>query len=160
MRLYLRAVGGLSRGFAVIGAASLILVMALTILDVILRAFGRPIIGTYEMVALGGGVAIGFSLPFSSWMKDHVMVDFFVSGLARGPRVAFRTATRVLAIGFFALLGWNLLRFGADLRMNGEVSPTLQIPFYPVAWGLGICSFVQCLVLLADILKAFGGIDE
>ena len=56
MRLYLRAVGGLSRGFAVIGAASLILVMALTILDVILRAFGRPIIGTYEMVALDPGI--------------------------------------------------------------------------------------------------------
>jgi hypothetical protein len=42
----------------------------------------------------------------------------------------------------------------------GEVSPTLTMPFYPVAYGLGICSFVQCLVLLCDILKILGGKHE
>ena len=35
----------------------------LTLVDVILRGFKRPIVGTYELVALAGAVVIGFSLP-------------------------------------------------------------------------------------------------
>ena len=43
------------------------------------------------------------------------------------------------------------------LRKSGEVSLTLQVPFYPVAYGLEVCCFVQCLVLVCVIIKIFGG---
>ncbi len=57
----------------------------------------------------------------------------------------------------FLMIGWNLIKYGIDLRQSGEVSHTLTLPFYPVAYGLGISFFVQCLVLVCDILKIFGG---
>jgi hypothetical protein len=41
--------------------------------------------------------------------------------------------------------------------MSGEVSLTRQIPFYPVAYGLGVSCFIQCLVLITDITKVIGG---
>jgi hypothetical protein len=44
-----------------------------------------------------------------------------------------------------------------DLQKSGEVSLTLQEPFYPVAYGIGVCCFVQCLVMVCDIVKISGG---
>jgi hypothetical protein len=29
------------------------------------------------------------------------------------------------------------------------------MPFYPVVYAVGVCCFIQCLVLLADVLKIF-----
>jgi hypothetical protein len=43
------------------------------------------------------------------------------------------------------------------LLKSGEVSLTLQIPFYPVAYGIGVACFVQCLVLIGDMMKIKGG---
>jgi hypothetical protein len=46
------------------------------------------------------------------------------------------------------------------LRESGEVSIVLRMPFYPVAYAIGVCSFIQCLVLLCDIVKIIGGENE
>jgi hypothetical protein len=37
------------------------------------------------------------------------------------------------------------------------VSLTLQLPFYPVAYGVAVACFVQCLVLLTDVVKITRG---
>jgi TRAP-type C4-dicarboxylate transport system permease small subunit len=70
---------------------------------------------------------------------------------------SFNVATRCLAIGLFILIGWNLIKVGMDLHNSGEVSPTLHLPFYPVAYAVGVICFFQCLVLFCDIIKIFGG---
>ena len=44
-----------------------------------------------------------------------------------------------------------------DIQKSGEVSPTLHLPFYPVAYAVGVVCFFQCLVLFCDIIKIFGG---
>ena len=41
-----------------------------------------------------------------------------------------------------------------------EVSRTLQVPFSPVAYGLGVCAFTQCLVMFCDIVNIFRGAYE
>ena len=64
--------------------------------------------------------------------------------------------TRLMGIGLFFAAGWNLIIVGIDLYRTGEVSLTLQLPFYPVAYGLAISCFVQCLVLICDIFKILG----
>jgi TRAP-type C4-dicarboxylate transport system permease small subunit len=75
-------------------------------------------------------------------------------------RKIFNIVTKCLGIGLFLLIGWNLIILGIDLRKTGQVSQVLRMPFYPVAYGVGICSFLQCLVLLCDIVKILGGKNE
>jgi len=147
----------LSRFINFIGGASLAFIMFLTVSDIILRAFRRPILGTFEIVAFSGAVVIGFSLPYTSWMRGHVYTDFLILRFSQRIRNTFNIVTRGMGIGLFILIGWNLIMHGMDLRKAGEVSPTLTMPFYPVAYGLGICCFIQCLVLLCDIFKILGG---
>ena len=147
----------ISRFLNIIAGVALTFMMTITVADVVLRFFRRPIVGTYELVALSGAIVVGFSIPFTSWQRGHIYVDFLIAKLSVRARNIFHTVTRCLGIGLFFLIGWNLMVVGADLHRSGEVSLTLQLPFYPVAWGVGICCLAQCLVLLCDIFKVWGG---
>jgi TRAP-type C4-dicarboxylate transport system permease small subunit len=147
----------LSKGANVFGGIILTLMMLITVTDVILRSFGKPIVGAYELVGFSGALVLGFSIPFTSWVRGHIYVDILVQRLPQKGKMGFHVATRGLAIGLFLMTGWNLVKMGGDLLKSGEVSPTLQVPFYPVVYAIGVCCFIQCLVLLADILKIFEG---
>ncbi|MGE5258876.1 MAG: TRAP transporter small permease [Hyphomicrobiales bacterium] len=141
----------------IIAGIAITFIMALTVVDVILRSFRRPIIGTYELVALSGAIVIGFAIPLTSWMRGHIYVDVFTAKLPKTARSICNLITRCMGIGLFFLIGWNLIKVGMDLHKSGEVSLTLQLPFYPVAYGLAVACFVECLVLLADMVKIFRG---
>ncbi len=147
----------ISQSAQFIAGTSLVFLLLLTVADVILRFFRKPIVGTYELVAFSGAVAIGFSLPFTSWTRGHIYVDFLIAGLPKKFRGALNISTRWLGLGLFLLIGWNLLKFGRSLRASGEVSPTLQLPFYPVVYGVGFCCFLQSLILFFDIVKILRG---
>ena len=156
MGWFLDKVWKLSRLINFIAGSSLAFVMFLTVADIILRSFRRPIIGTYDIVTFSGAVVIGFSLPFTSWMRGHVYTDFLILRFSQKIRNIFNIVTRGMGIWLFIMIGWNLIKYGMDLKKAGEVSHTLTMPFYPVAYELGICCFIQCLVLLCDILRIFG----
>ena len=141
----------------VFGGIILTLMMLITVTDVILRSFGKPIVGTYELVGFCGALVLGFSIPFTSWVRGHIYVDILVQRLPQKGKMGFHVTTRGLAIALFLMTGWNLIKMGTDLLKSGEVSPTLQVPFYPVVYAIGVCCFIQCLVLLADVLKIFEG---
>ncbi len=157
LRIIGRVIYGVSRFFRVVAGAALVFLIGLTILDIIMRMFHRPVVGTYELVAFSGAVVIGFALPITSWMRGHIYVDFLTGALPVRARNGFNLVTRLMGIVFFAMAGVNLFRVAMDLKRNGEVSLTLRLPFYPVASGVGTGCFVLCLVLLSDIVKIFRG---
>lgn len=157
MEGFLNKFKGFTSLLNIIAGITLTFMMSITVADVILRSFRKPIVGTYELVAFSGAVVIGFSLPFTSWVRGHIYVDFIISRFSKKIRDAFNIVTRCMVIGLFLLIGWNLIKFGMDLQKSGEVSLTLQMPFYPVAYGIGICCFIQCLVIGCDLLKIYGG---
>jgi len=153
----LNGVGRLSRWINVIAGAAITFIMLLTVFDVILRTFRRPIVGTYELVAFSGAIVVGFAIPLTSWMRGHIYVDFFTAKLPKTLRSIFNLSTRAMGIALFLLIGWNLIKVGMDLQQSGEVTLTLQLPFYPVAYGVALSCFVQCLVLLTDMVKIARG---
>jgi TRAP-type C4-dicarboxylate transport system permease small subunit len=147
----------LSSWMHVVAGIALTFIMLLTVADVVLRLFGHPIVGTFELVGLGGAVVIGFGIPITSWNRGHIFVDFLINMMPNAIKNGFNIATRLVSIGLFILVGWNLFVLGNDLLKSGEVTLTRQLPFYPVAYGLGVCCFIQCLVLICDLIKIGGG---
>jgi TRAP-type C4-dicarboxylate transport system permease small subunit len=147
----------LSRGANILAGITLTLIMLITVTDVILRSLGRPIVGIFELVAFLGAIVIGFSLPFTSWVRGHIYVDFFVMKLPPKGRTPIHIATRCMGVGLFLLIGWNLIKMGVDLSRSGEVSATLQLPFYSIVYGLGAACLLECLVLFGDIVKVLRG---
>ncbi len=104
-----------------------------------------------------GASEIGFAMPQTALLRGHIYVDFFIATFPRMGRNIFNIATRLLVFLLFFFTGWNLFKYAGDLHRSGEVSLTLQLPFYPVAYGVGICCFVQCLVMVCDLIKIHGG---
>lgn len=144
----------------VIGGTALTVMMFLTVSDVISRSVGHPILGAYEMVTLLLAIVIGFSIPKVSLDKGHVIMEFLVEKLSHRSQAVMITFTRILCIFLFAVIGYNLFIIGNEFRMSGEVSSTLKIPFFPIAYCVGVCCFVQCLVLVSDIIMVWRGAHE
>ena len=157
MNGFVGAVGRMSKYLNIVAGISLTFLMLLTIADVILRGFNMSVVGAYELVAFAGALVVGFSLPQTALLKGHIYIDFLILTFPQRVQNIFNTATRCAVILLFFLIGWNLLAFGWDLQKSGEVSLTLQMPFYPVAYGVGISCFIQCLVMVLEIVKILGG---
>ncbi len=160
MEGFLNAVRQLSRLLNGIAGVSITFIMLLTVLDVILRAFKHPIVGAYELVAFTGALVIGFAVPLTSWLRAHIFVDFVILKLPKKTQSTFHVITRCVGIILFFLVAWNMYLVGADLQRTGEVSPTLQLPFYYVAYAVSVALFIQCIVLFCDIVKIFRGSYE
>lgn len=136
-----------------VAEAVLVLMMMLTVVDVVLRAAGKPMTGTYELVATMGAMVIGLAIPKTSWDRGHVYVDFLIENRAKAVKNAFFIGTRLLGIVIFVLISWNLILKGIIFYDSGEVSLTLRMPFYPAAFALSLCFCVQSLSLIGDILR-------
>ncbi len=141
----------LSRVMNHVGGAVLVFMMLLVVSDVILRIFWKPILGTYEMVSLAGALVIGFAIPKTSLDDAHVYVDFVVTGRSATLRKAFLAITKFLGFVLFLLLAVNMFRKAGELYTAQEVTLTLHLPLYPVAYALGLCSIVEAIVLLLQI---------
>lgn len=136
-----------------IAAAALLSIVFLTVTDVVLRRFRMPIDWAFEVVVLLGAIAIGFSVPKTTIDKGHVLMDFVTEKLPQRWQTGFSVITRGLGIVIFAIFGWRLFPYGNNLWRSGQVTPILEVPEYPVAYGIGICCFLVCLVLLNDLAE-------
>lgn len=160
MKSFLEVVERMSKWLQVVSCVALAFIVILTNADIILRLFGHPIIGTYEIVSLSGAVVIAFAIPMTSWLRGHIYVDFIYQKLSKPIQNILNIITRLIGIGAFGIIGWNLFLLGLDLFTSGEVTLTRHLPFYPVAYGLCVCCFMECVVLVTDIFKIIGGTYE
>jgi TRAP-type C4-dicarboxylate transport system permease small subunit len=149
----LNVLRSISRLLNIIAGIAVTFMMLLTVTDVLLRAGGHPIIGTFEVVALSLALVIGFAIPQVSLDRGHVAMDFLLEKLTKRGKDVMNTFTRVLGLIFFAFIGFNLFNVAARFHASGEVSPTIKLPFYPVAYGVGVCCLLECFVFIFDIVR-------
>ena len=149
----------LSRAMLWIAGVAIASIVVLTVCDVVLRRFRMPIAYTYELVVLMGAIAIGFSIPQTTLDKGHVLMDFVTDKLSERWQNILHFITRCLGIGMFATFGWRMFILGNNYSRAGEVTPILQIPIYPVAYSVGICFVVECLVLFHGLFSKLGEVE-
>ena len=150
----------LSSWLEVVSGVALIAIMILTGCDIVGRAFGRPIPGTYEIVSFAGGIVIGLALPVTTRIRGHVMVDLIIGRVSARTRDFLHASTRLMVIALFLLLSYAIIRMGINLHASGEVTPVLSLPFYFVAHAFAGACLVNCLILIADIMRGGGEIHE
>jgi TRAP-type C4-dicarboxylate transport system permease small subunit len=161
MKTFDKVVFRLSAYMGMVAGLALVLVMLLVVLDVTMRYFGYPITGVYDLVALGGAIVIGFSCPYAAKKRVHVYMEMVQQTFGRGTQQVLDVLTRLIALSISCLIAWNLVKLGTAFRVTGEASLTIQIAYYPIAIGLGVCFMLQTLVFALQIFQAFsGGSDE
>ncbi|NIA19358.1 MAG: TRAP transporter small permease subunit [Xanthomonadaceae bacterium] len=134
-----------------LSALSIMAMMLLTCADVVLRLFKHPILGTYELVGLFGALTIALAIPATTLNKGHVAVDFLIDKLPPSARKIFTIITTLLSISLFALIAWQSFTYANILRSTGEVTLSLQMPFYPVVYVISAAALLVCVVLFLEL---------
>ncbi len=148
-----------SKYLAVVSGVALTFMMLLTAADVAMRAGGRPIMGTYEIAGLLLALVIGLSIPRVSLNQKHIYMDF-VDNLSNRNRALISIFSRILCILLFVLIGYGLFSVGNEFRTSGEVSPTVRLPIFPMAYAVGACCFFECFVFLFQIARSWRALHE
>ena len=158
----------LSRILYWVAGFSIIIMMLLTCTDILLRlgvtfyhkyhvellSPFKPIPGTYELVCFMGAIAVSFAMAHTSIERGHVAVSLIVRLLPKKIQALIASFTDSFGITFFGLLAWRSYAYGNHLREIGEVSLTLQLPFYPFVYGVAFSSLVVCLILFSDLIES------
>ncbi len=156
MKRFLMIVYKLDVTFQAVAGVGLAFMMAVTVADITMRTLGKPIVGAIELISFSGAVVIGFAVPYSSWMRVHVIVDFLIERLSpRGKRI-MEFVTKLVGLILFLFIGVNFILYGLTLMKTGEVSAGLRIPYYPITFGLALSCFLESLTLFAGLLRAAG----
>ena len=140
---------------ALLGAAALFGLMAMTFADVILRsAFDAPLPAATELTRILMAIIVFSGVPIISARNEHIAVDLLDP--------LFPAAMRRLRDGGISVLCGVLLYFPAErvvvlaerARSYGDVTEYLAIPeFYP-AW------FIACAVYLTGGLMVARGLVQ
>ena len=137
----------------IVAGIALIGVMLLIGTDIVGRIFGCPVPGTYEIVSLAGGLIIGLALPATSRAKGHVSTDLLTGKLSEKARAFLAVMTRLVGIVVFLLAGYGMVMMGVRLKVSGEVTAVLALPFYYVAYAIGGAFLIQTLILFTEIFE-------
>jgi TRAP-type C4-dicarboxylate transport system permease small subunit len=174
MHLFERSSNGLARLMYYIAGIAIVSMMVLSCVDVALR-FGvtlyhaykwsfldslKPIPGTFELVCYLGVVAVSFAMAHTSVEDGHVAVSLLVRLLPKRGQAIVGSITSFFSIFFFAMISWRSVMYANSLKETGEVSLTLQLPFYPFVYGVGFSAAVVCLVILTAFLKNIKAVFE
>lgn len=147
-----------ARGLNWVAGGSVSAMMLLTVVDVVMRLFRRPITGAYEIVGLLGAIFVSFSLAQTSVERGHIAVDVLVQKLPPGIQAAVQGLNDLVCTVLFAMVTWQCIKYAAHIRAFGEVSMTLQVPIYPFIYGIAIGCGMLCLVLAMNLLRSIQGI--
>jgi TRAP-type C4-dicarboxylate transport system permease small subunit len=136
-----------------VSAAALIFIMLLTCADVVMRFFGSPIPGTYELAGYFGSVIISFGMAHTSIERGHIAVNLLVDRLPPRAQAITEGVGNIAAAVLFGILAWQCQVYARDILETGEISLTLGMPTWPFVFGLATGSGMLSLVLFVDALR-------
>jgi TRAP-type C4-dicarboxylate transport system permease small subunit len=139
-----------------IGGFFLLGLTLLIVTNIVVRFFGPPIMGLYEIVQLILVLPISFALVYATVHKTHVFISVLVSRFTQRSQSIIQAFTYVLSLGLWVLITWASIWIIPQRIQSGEASLTIGIPYLPfrLVWVFALILF--CLVLLIDLLKTLG----
>lgn len=144
-----------------IAGYALVLVMLLVVANVVLRAFGVPIMGTVEFVGLLTAIAVGMSLAHCATSGGHIAVSLFFSKMSKGLQQITSILVNTVVFIFLWVIVWRLWIYAVTLRDTGQISLTMGISFYPFVMAIAVGFAIYSLVVLVKIADNFkGGVEE
>ena len=127
----------------------------LTCANIFLRLVWKPIIGTFELMGYFGAVITAFALGYTQISRGHIAVDVMVLRFSERTRRILNVINSLICTVFFALVTWQIAKYGTTLWKTGEVTETLRIIYYPFTYGVALGCALLSLVFLTDFLKLF-----
>jgi TRAP-type C4-dicarboxylate transport system permease small subunit len=160
MRLLKSAAAAAANVLMVVAGLSLVAMLVLACANMVLRLFGYPILGTYELMGFLGALVTGFALAATQLKGGHIALTVLAGALPKALERAVDAASSLACAAFFFLVAWRTAAWAGTLTRMGELSETLRIPFQPFVYALALGCAVLGLALLADAAAAMARLKE
>uniref|UniRef100_A0A7C2K3Z6 TRAP transporter small permease n=1 Tax=candidate division WOR-3 bacterium TaxID=2052148 RepID=A0A7C2K3Z6_UNCW3 len=136
----------------IIGTCALIGVMFIIDANVIYRAFGGIIAGTYDLVEIIIVVAVAFAIPYTQFYQAHTRVDLFTSMMSPRGKFVFEFFSNFISVIYWAIIVWATIGITIEKAKLGERTSLLKISIIPfrILWIIGLIMVI--LIIIWDIL--------
>jgi TRAP-type C4-dicarboxylate transport system permease small subunit len=142
-----------TRALALVGGLVLCAMALLTTISVTGRSFlNMPVLGDFELIAVGTGVAVFAFLPYCHLVRENVLVDFFLSAAPFRVKAFFDTVANLLYVVIIVIMTWRMTLGGIDLYEADQMTMILEIPL----WWTFPAALLCLVLLLAVCLYTFG----
>ena len=138
----------------VAASAILLLLMALTFVDVLARyVFNRPIAGAFEVTELLLLVLIFAGLPLVTYADEHALMDFIDRPLGpRGTRILVRLV-HALCAATMGLLAWLVWLKADRIWAYRDATDVLRIVYGPFVYFMAVTIALAAVIHLVKVAR-------
>jgi len=137
-----------------ISCVALVVMMAMVVINVVFRAFGSPIFGAYESVGLLFSIMVAFSIAHCAVKKGHIAVNILEERIPKRMLPVVDSIVAMIGTALFLVLAWQCAVYAKIMWDKGELSMSMEIPFYPLIFVVAFGFLMLALVLMIDLYKS------
>jgi len=132
-----------------IGAAMLLLICLITLLDIGgSKFFALPFPGSVELIGFLQVMLIPFAAALTLLYNQHIRVEIFTDWLPDRIKAIMDSIISLVLCLFILVLIWQTVVFGIAIQTSGEYSNTLHLPLSPVIYVMAFALVSLCLAFL------------
>lgn len=147
----------LCQGLGGVAAALVLVMMAVTVIDVAGRYLvSAPLPGAFEVTEVVLAVVIFLGLPLVCLDDGHVSVPLLTDRLPPAGRRVQAGVVALLGAVVLGVVAWRLAAHGMQLARYGDVTVFLRLPTGPIAWLLAGLTAVAAVVLVGRGIRILG----
>jgi TRAP-type C4-dicarboxylate transport system permease small subunit len=143
----------LNQFLAILAGITMVLMMLFTVVNVIIRAYYVPVPGINEMVGWLSAITIAFALGYTQIHRGHVDMEALLVKFPSRIRNMIQSLMLLISMIFFFIISWRLVLYANGLMVDGTLSETLAIIFYPFIYLLAVGFFSLSVALTVDTIK-------
>lgn len=149
-----KIIHGLSRMLNIVSGIVLAIMMGLVFINVLIRAVWRPILGAYEITAFLAALVIALAVAHCAVKKGHVAITLLADRLSQRVQAVLDAIVSILGFALYTVLAWQVTKYAVVIIKSGEVSITLELPFFPFVFVIAFGILMLALVLLNDFFRS------
>ncbi|WP_045214721.1 TRAP transporter small permease subunit [Desulfonatronovibrio magnus] len=134
--------------------AALVLVMLVIVANILMRAWWKPLPGSYELVEILGAVILSMGAAYCAVTRGHVTVSLLVDRLSKRKQAVVDLLTGTVSFIFISIISWGMIKYGKMVFSRGLETASLSIPLYPFYFLLAAGLVMLALTAMLEVFKA------
>ena len=148
--------GWITLWLARIACVALVVIAAVTFIDVIGRYFFQaPFPFTVELTQLAMAIVVYFGVGLVTHEDGHINADVVTLRLSPRWRALLALLTNLLALGFLAVMAWCLWVQANFLLAKGDTTMVWTVPLWPFAFAVAFGSLFLLTGVVIQLLHAW-----
>lgn len=144
----------INKGLMLLAGLALMALLVFTVSDMVLRAMGRPVAGSFEIIGWLSACAMALALGAVQQHKGHVAVQLFEKTFSLRVKALVDVLICLLSLLLFVAVAWYVARYAMVLQRTGSLSETLRVVVYPWVFVVALGCGGLALNLLIDLIHA------